>query len=97
MHVTTLLEVRSRIELAQGHLVKAEDTLDEFEQIGKHHGWELMEKSALTRARLHAARGERDEAIHILKQARDHCFDAENLHHFRKLDQELARLLFEER
>lgn len=87
------LEMRARIEVAQGHLVKAEDTLDELQELGLPEGAELWEKAEFTRARILVERGELDEAISILERVSEDCFTRMNLHHHRKADQLLARLL----
>jgi len=89
----TALEVRSRIEVAGQHFFKAEETLDELIEQGLGLGWENWEKTQMTRAKVYEGRGERDTAIEILLEVRDYSLATENVHFFRKADQELSRLL----
>ncbi len=84
------LEVRSRIEAAQGFIVKAEDTLDELRE---EMGAEVAEKSTMTRAKILAARGEEDQAIDLLQKLSKRCLEMTDLHHLRRAEDELARLL----
>lgn len=87
------LEVKSRIEVALGHLINAEDTLDELEAVGLDKAFELWEKTSCTRALIQRARGERDEAVATLQALRDRCEANQDWHHFRRADQLLVHTL----
>lgn len=91
----TGLEVRARIEVAFGRIVKAEDTLDELAARGLRHGPDLVEKSDITRAKIHLARRQRDAAAHVLRLAADRSLERMDLHHHRAAERILGRLAAE--
>ena len=87
------MEVRARIELALGMVVKAEDTVDEIREQGLKYGAEVVEKTEITAARILAARNEKEEAIEKLRNIADYCLERTNLHHHRTADQLVLRLV----
>lgn len=87
------LEVRARMELALGRLVNAEDTLDEIEEAQYRFGTDIWEKASLTKAKIWAARGKTEEAIVLVQEISNECFQRMNYHHHRVADQLGAKLL----
>jgi hypothetical protein len=78
----TGLEVRARVEVAEGHPFTAEETLEELRGRGVENGSELWEKEQLTRARILALRGEVERAVALLTELGERCLDRFDLHHF---------------
>lgn len=87
------LEIRARVECASGLHFKAEETLDELHEADLSPALEMAEKTALTWAKVRAARGETDEAAAILRRVSRHCFGRMDLHHTHSADRLLAKLL----
>ena len=87
------LEVRSRVEIALGHVVAAEEILDEIENAGIHYGSDLADKCLLGRARIHTARKEFDQALTLFEAASADSFSRMNLHYHNQADEERVRIL----
>ncbi|MBS1714607.1 MAG: hypothetical protein JST30_09755 [Armatimonadetes bacterium] len=85
------MEVRARVEITMGDVFRAEQTLEEIEEQGLKDGMEIVEKSALTRAKLCLASNETEEALERLRGISDYCFERMNLHHHRAADQLILR------
>ncbi|MBS1714910.1 MAG: hypothetical protein JST30_11305 [Armatimonadetes bacterium] len=87
------MEVRARVELAIGWVVKAEDSIDEIRAQGLKHGTEVIEKTELTRAKILIARNEKERALERLVKISAYCLERTNLHHYRTADQLILRLV----
>lgn len=86
------LEVRARVELALGWVVKAEDTLDEILALASADGTELQEKTALTKAKILLARSQKEAALDRLVKVATYCLEKTNLHHHRVAEQLILRI-----
>lgn len=86
------LEVRARLEVALGQVVKAEETLSEIRNKKLGRFGEIDEKMELVEARIAILRGEVDRARTALQQICERCLVLGNYHHFRVADQLLAQL-----
>lgn len=88
----TSLEVRAQVELCQGQIFKAEESLDEIENQGESIDLDLRQKVGLTRARILIKRGETEKAHHVCNEVSRDSFNLTNLHHHRQAQQMIAKL-----
>ena len=87
------LEVRSRLEFAEGNTMQAEETIEEIEADGMQFCAEFSTRIGFTRARLDIRRGKREQAEYTLRRIARTCHEESNLYHAAKADRELVRLL----
>jgi tetratricopeptide (TPR) repeat protein len=86
------LEIRSRIECAEGRYFNAEETFEEQDRLVATAPYRPFPRQ-ITEARIAAGRGQRDHSIEILKSVLTKTLDSMSLHHHRVADQTLSRVL----